>query len=268
MPKALMNYARRVRQQVRDDGLVAGSREAIAELKRAGWRLYYGGELADWVKWYLRYEHPVIDARDVTATVPAEHFPVFHQAENHVERHLIHEFMRFVEPTDVYWDVGANIGLWSMLVGQYAGRTVCFEPDARVRPSLQRNLQENDIDARVEPYGLGDAAGTTTVQLNDRWGVEPVEIETRTASAVIEERGLTPPDVVKVDVEGFEGPVLAGFGSLLAYVRRVFVEVHPAKMPDGWDEARVIELLERTHDVAVVYDRRNQYHIEAVLRDE
>lgn len=265
MRKAVRNFSRRIHQHVRDEGAVAGGHEAIAELKRAAWRLYYGGELADWFKWYLRYENPVIDARDVTATVPAEHFPTYHQAENHVERHLIHEFMRFVEPGDVFWDVGANIGLWSMLVGQYAGRTVCFEPDGRVRPSLERNLRFNGIDARVEPYGLGETAGTVTVELNDRWGVEPVEIETRTAAAVIDD-GLTPPEVVKIDVEGFEGPVLAGFGSLLAYVRRLFIEVHPAKMPDGWDEHRVIDQLKRTHTVDVVYDRGNQYHIEAVWR--
>lgn len=268
MRKPLANYARRVRQHVRDDGLAGGAREAVAELRRALWRLYYGGELVDWFKFYARYEPPVINARDVSAEIPAEHFPTFHQAEIFNEQHLVHEFMRFVGPTDVFWDVGANVGLWSALVGQYAGRTVCFEPDARVRPSLKRNLAHNGVDARVEPYGLGDAAGATTVQLNDRWGVEPVAIETRTASAVIEERDLTPPDVLKVDVEGFEGPVLAGFGALLAYVRRVFVEVHPDKMPDGWDEHRVIDQLKRTHTVDVVYDRGNQYHIEAVWRDE
>lgn len=262
----LTDFGRVIAHAIREDGLRAGAYTAGREAWHSWRRLYHNGELVHRIKWHLPHGDPVITARQYHATIPAENFTEYHTADVHGEKHLIHEFMRFVEPTDIFWDVGANIGLWSVLVGQAAGHTYSFEPDGRVFGNLRKNLRANDIDATPVSVGLSDSDRTEQLFVNDRWGVGGIEADLLRAEQLWRQ-GFPLPDVMKMDIEGAEAAALAGFGEQLADVRHILVEVHPGREPDGYAEGDVRELLDRTHETQIVYERGSEYHLEAVRRD-
>lgn len=127
------------------------------------------------------------------------------------ERHVLGALVQAARPDDVLWDVGAGYGLYTCLVP--AGTVVAFEPDGERRRALKGNLARNGLDASVLDVFLG--AGVTG--------------GTRSAAAMVRDGEAPRPTLVKIDVEGAEGDVVAGMGDLLddPDLRLAFVEVHP-----------------------------------------
>ena len=149
-------------------------------------------------------------------------------------------------PGDVFWDVGANIGFYSLLgaaiVGR-GGRVVAFEPEPTSRARLEDNLARNAFDqVLVKPVALGRERATLGLEIASRAsaGVHRlvgasgpgldggrVDVEVWPGDAVVA-AGAPAPTAIKIDVEGFELDVLAGLTDTLAApsCRAVLVEVH------------------------------------------
>lgn len=146
---------------------------------------------------------------------------------------------------DVAYDVGANIGLFSLAMAMNKrGVTVqAFEPEARNAAALRRNLQANAQDAvHVHEIALGDVSGEVPLYLDPEEGAgshslvrraglsDPVLVRQARIDDLAAELG--PPAVVKIDVEGAEFSVLRGMERQLASrsVRALFLELHPAQL--------------------------------------
>jgi FkbM family methyltransferase len=128
---------------------------------------------------------------------------------------------RLVEPGDIVVDVGANFGIYSMVLAQQAGptgRVYAFEPGEEARMHLRRNVSLNpQLNVEVVPVALSNREGTATLAhifgpstyslVEDPSG-EQVDLTTLDAwSATAHASG---PTVAKVDVEGHEPAVFAG----------------------------------------------------------
>jgi len=70
-----------------------------------------------------------------------------------IDRHAIGLMLRYLDPGDTMIDVGAGIGVYSVLAGAIVGRrgrVEALEPSPTVRPCLEANLQRNGlINVRV-----------------------------------------------------------------------------------------------------------------------
>lgn len=151
---------------------------------------------------------------------------------------------RFCMPTIAY-DVGANYGQWSYVLHQVCGlrHVVMFEPQAACSERLIA-LRLDGAKKIFYPYALGDSEGTlflrgggasasmleaTGAQLSYFPGsVEPGESEpvtVRRLDAVYEKDRLPVPDLIKIDVQGFELNVLRGAHTMLQNVRCLVVEL-------------------------------------------
>lgn len=140
-------------------------------------------------------------------------------------------------------DVGANDGLYTLFaagkVGD-AGRVVSVEPSSRERSHLQHNLERNAIgNVTVVAAALGAAGGVADLKVADGHhtghntlgdfahgdvaiaGSERVEVET--LDTLAGRLGLSRIDVIKIDVEGAEGSVLAGARQTLASWRPILL---------------------------------------------
>jgi FkbM family methyltransferase len=139
----------------------------------------------------------------------------------------------------VFYDVGANVGYFSLLgcrrVGS-DGEVHCFEPlEANVRV-LRRNLEENRFrNYRIHQVAVADRSGSAEMVLADEPGRTRLSDARQDAGertvvvplACLDELGLPPPDVVKIDVEGAESRVLRGMTRLLREHRPVLIiELH------------------------------------------
>jgi FkbM family methyltransferase len=65
------------------------------------------------------------------------------------------------ESSDVLWDVGANVGVFSLYAAQRRGmRVLAFEPSAANYMVLCKNVEMNSLEERIVPYCIA-LAGTT-----------------------------------------------------------------------------------------------------------
>jgi len=148
-------------------------------------------------------------------------------------------------------DVGANLGLYSLIAAQSGNVAdiLAFEPDPRNYRQLQANLRLNRLTDRVRtfPIGLGSRdADATFLQENGRStgqsrivATAPADTNrsryTKTTIDVIQfDRHFKYSDgdiLVKIDVEGHEQEVIAGMRNLLAGNRcQLQVEVFDASL--------------------------------------
>lgn len=152
-----------------------------------------------------------------------------------------------VKPGDVVWDIGANVGVYTELFCQWVGENgfvVAFEPLAESCERIRERLPHCGW-LQVENVALGeeDCAGRLVT------GAESVEnhIETaadspdavegsvpvliRRGDEVCDRLGRVP-NLIKVDVEGFEEEVLNGMKQTLTSpaLRNILVEVHFLKL--------------------------------------
>lgn len=165
------------------------------------------------------------------------------------EKGFLSEFLQTIRPDDVVWDIGANRGLYTVFAAKKAeqGRVISFEPDSAVFPELERNVALNRLNGKVllQNYALGNEIGERTLYTdNSSRGksacLKPVKgyagetvVSAFTSDYLIETGKVPPPTVVKMDVEGAEGIVIAGMQGLLAARERprdLFVEVHTPEL--------------------------------------
>lgn len=149
----------------------------------------------------------------------------------------------------VFYDAGANIGLYSLYACYLNSsvRAVCFEPEALNFARLNLNLHDNGLSGRALafPIGLGAEDAVFVFRLSaleagralhgDRFVKQGAEAH-RQGMAVLpldelrRRAGdlLAPPTHLKVDVDGPELEVLAGAGATLALPSLVHVLVEAA----------------------------------------
>lgn len=142
-----------------------------------------------------------------------------------------------IRPGDTVWDIGANVGLYTLQFSRQVGpggRVVAFEPS----PTNFTRLEEATAslsNVTLQGCGLGDANATLMLQQGEDelgattrvGGSDGVAVDVRVGDELIA-AGLSPPHVIKLDVEGFEGEVMRGLSRCLQSpaLRAVGIEVH------------------------------------------
>lgn len=127
---------------------------------------------------------------------------------------------------DLFLDVGANIGFYSILVARsgLADRVVAFEPDARNRLQMGANLLMNGLVSTVDivPKAVTGESGivdflpspdTSTGQSRVGEGAGAIHVEAICLDDFIGESDLRV--FIKMDIEGHEPEAVRGMGRLL-----------------------------------------------------
>jgi FkbM family methyltransferase len=153
-------------------------------------------------------------------------------------------------------DVGANIGLYTLLLAGLAGpsgRVFAFEPEPNLFSVLCENCAANGV-LNVSPFqcAAGEANGRATFQRatfnsgDNRLGpargdAQPIEVEVVRLDDVV---GVRPVHFIKLDVQGHELAALSGMPELLSANPdlRVLFEFWPAGLEAA--KARPEKLLE------------------------
>ena len=158
---------------------------------------------------------------------------VLHRAE----RAQLELARSWVTPQSVCFDIGANVGLYTLLFGRYGGRVVAFEPLPRNLQYLSRTVEINRLrNVTIVPWAVSDKVELTRFELGENCalgrlgsgGSQPVACVS--VDEFIDRYGLVP-DVMKIDVEGAEAAVLAGCGRLFQRCRpRILLSVHSADL--------------------------------------
>jgi len=132
--------------------------------------------------------------------------------------------LHFMRPGDLFCDIGANIGSYSILAAGIVGaRTVSFEPDIDTARHLHRNIRANRLDDLVSIRELALASTEGELALSAGRGpmnqvVAGLNANARMVRASTLDAQLDGevPTMLKVDVEGFELEVVRGGHDTLA----------------------------------------------------
>jgi FkbM family methyltransferase len=145
------------------------------------------------------------------------------------EQHLLRSCL---PDTDVFVDVGANIGFFSALARSTGTHVVAIEPVPTTVRMLQKNLRANGwSDVEVWPMAVGASAGIvdiygggTGASLVEGWaGISSSyrrHVSVTTVDQILRGRFKNHRLFVKIDVEGFEFEVLKGAVETLDRVPR------------------------------------------------
>jgi FkbM family methyltransferase len=154
---------------------------------------------------------------------------------------------------DVFYDLGANIGLFSLLAARTAGpagKVFSFEPDVQIVERLRRNAARNDLsNITVVEMGVWSASGrlnfiSADSSSPDRGvgrfqpdGHGPAGIPARCVSLDDFVQGAPPPCAIKCDVEGAEVEVFRGAKNLLrVHQPWILCELHSRENDRAWRE--------------------------------
>ena len=159
--------------------------------------------------------------------------------------------LHFLRSGDLFVDVGANSGGYTVLAGAVSRARVCaFEPVPATLGRLEANVRLNGLEDRVRWVGKCVGAQPGVVEFSLERDTEnhvlpgprqpgrsvPVEVTTLDAELVREE-----PALIKLDVEGFETAVLDGAGETLKKesLLAIILEMNGGGRIYGFDESKI-----------------------------
>jgi len=148
----------------------------------------------------------------------------------------------------MFFDVGANYGLHSLLFLAHGVPTISFEPNPACHGYLQRVSQLNHLNCNIQAVALSDEEGcaelwfperdtwmgTTDTAVRDslahEFPLRSIKVEQTTMDTFVAKHGIHP-DFIKIDTEGNEALVLRGSRETLRSFR-------PLVIFESWPAAR------------------------------
>jgi FkbM family methyltransferase len=167
-----------------------------------------------------------------TSYLPIAHIQGYGLIRGVLEPGVQEALRRYVRPGAVVYDVGANIGFFSLLAARLTGpdgRVEAFEPVPASAAAARANATLNDLAGiTVHEAAVGDRDGVEVLLVTGErsWshlaalGWHPrterqISVRLLALDEEISRGALPPPDVVKIDVEGSETAVLHGLAKTL-----------------------------------------------------
>lgn len=158
--------------------------------------------------------------------------------------------IHLLRPGDLFFDVGANVGGFTVLASKVCGaESWAFEPAAETVGALRANIDENGIDELVTVHQM--AVGDQDGQIGFTVGLEAanhIAAEGDTDIQMVDicrldtvARG-TSPTFMKIDAEGAEPDVLAGGREILAApsLLAIQIETEPSFPVHGPEMRRML----------------------------
>ena len=196
--------------------------------------------------------------------------------------------MHFLKEGDLFFDIGANIGTYSLLAsGVSKAFSICYEPTPSIFQILEENLKLNNLAERAQALnmGVGHQGGmvsfvaTSDSEKNhvaNKTDKNTIEIKLTKIDDEVEQYGL--PLMVKIDVEGYELNVLEGMNITLQNpsLKVVLIELNGSGSRYGIDDQDIHKKLLELGFLPYDYDpskrslvKRNSYgeHNTLYIRD-
>lgn len=164
---------------------------------------------------------------------------------DYVQMHSMVRYVSQLKHPAVIIDIGAHHGAYAIVLGKMlqktGGKVIAIEPNPLSFSVLEKNVSLNGLDDTIfcERVAVSDHAGKMNISLEDvQSGISDqassgnVAVDVVTLSMLMEKYDINRVDVLQIDVEGAEIPVLKGFPWDVAKVGKIYCELHPYAWPD------------------------------------
>ena len=162
---------------------------------------------------------------------------------------------RFIEnyASGVVLDLGAHIGLYTVILSKVADEVIAFEPTEFTRKILKQTIVFNRCkNVTIRSEGISDHSttaifydtGTKVSNANSLIPLgSPIEIQTVTIDSLNKKI-----DFIKIDIEGAELLALKGASRTLSTLKYMTIEIHPRLLKQiGQEVGEIVDLL-RPHN--------------------
>jgi FkbM family methyltransferase len=167
------------------------------------------------------------------------------------EPETLHAFAALLAPGMTVLDIGANVGLFTVVAARRVGptgRVHAFEPTPELAAHISSNLELNDLgNVAVNELAISDSDGHATLHfaepndpgensiVNCTPGVRTLKVATVTIDDYIGRCRVGRVDVIKMDIEGAEMAALRGGPKLLSGDNSpvLVLEFHPSTLAYG-----------------------------------
>jgi FkbM family methyltransferase len=175
----------------------------------------------------------------------------------------MHFVLAVIEPKDTFIDVGANIGVFSLLAASKInqGKVYAFEPLALPLQRLQENSFLNNFHSSIIPFNFvisehngminfeeHPASEESAISLQEHSSSSKIQkYKTITLDNFIKQKSLKAIKLLKIDVEGAELSVLKGATKALENqrVQMILVELNPQSQQYGYTQTQTLEFLQK-----------------------
>lgn len=149
------------------------------------------------------------------------------------EEEISAHWLRLARESRIVFDVGANVGLYSLLAGwaNPQSKVYAFEPTVELTAILQRNIELNGMqNISVEPVAVGGSERMGFLRLcagsdgsnegmnylsTDKKGESDLPVAVVSLDSYCRSRNIEQIDLIKMDIEGGEYEALLGARQLL-----------------------------------------------------
>lgn len=159
------------------------------------------------------------------------------------EPHSIERLFLRLGKEDIFYDVGANLGYYTVIVAKRVNKVVSFEPFSKSFELLKKNVELNNLhNVKLFKFGLGERTEDKILYVpakknwasfyNDLWpkSVKDKELARLFSldNFVESFKEVPPPTWIKMDIEGYEYFLIKGaIKTIKRYRPRFLMEVYP-----------------------------------------
>ena len=166
------------------------------------------------------------------------------------EPHVLRAIQMNLQPQDVFWDIGCNVGYHSISIRQLFPNIeiYAFEPNPVIFARLWANINLNAKQIKIFNFGLATRSSFAelSIQTHGNSGLssfmplEAVDYDRKlfcpvfSGDDLILNNEVQAPNVIKIDVEGFEASVFRGMSNALKNInlRAIIFEARGFKKDD------------------------------------
>ena len=194
----------------------------------------------------LNYQRELLATNQQTVGGTVKSFELYNRHGNDA---MLQDIERHCSADSTIIDIGANVGIYALALaaGQPNRRILAIEPVPEVYAQLAKNVHLNGFSDRIAmlPCCVGEKSGDThffvstfselsgrSEESASRWGAKvsrQVTVAMKRLDTIVKES--SPPDIVKIDVEGSAADVLqGGTETLERHQPIVFLELHTEEL--------------------------------------
>ena len=186
---------------------------------------------------------------------------------------------RLLDPGEVFWDIGANVGYFALVAAAAVGDTgqvLAFEPGAAALERLTENVGLNPYkNIRIYHLAVADRDGEATLYRAEGIADSSASLFSAAAGAAggetcvtvaldgfLEKEKLVAPDFVKLDVEGAELSALSGAAAILADPRPLLlVEMEEKNLVAAGASKAAIQTFLEDYGYCAAHLRKGRWHL-------
>lgn len=206
--------------------------------------LKYNYLAAIYCKYWTYTGHKQLTINNHTTTIPInsheEAFELY--VITQTEQQLLQTLLTNLNPDDTFLDIGANIGIHSILAANKikTGTIYAIEPHPQNYQTLTQNIKKTNNQNTIKPLNFGLTNRNTLLELTNSQTIngsahitdthsktDTITIPAKNGDCLIEEHKITP-NTIKIDVEGAEGLVIDGLSNTLKSndCTTLIIEIH------------------------------------------